>query len=403
MPKFPLKTPLRPAVTVKSSESGELVEAAEDAAADSGVTARYLFWRATFWLMVAFGIQTLASLMPDVIEEVYSQTVYYHLVRGMAVFNQLVGLPLGELLIAGIVIWYAGWTIWYLGRALRREVNIVEVFKILLLQWAALLTWGFAVFLLMWGLNYQRTPIEDRLPEMERLAEGHEEIIRVGERIVDGINRNYTSRNEQTATGASFMPLSTPVLYQTIEKGFQLEKMLGKASQGGFGPPKPLIFSRVTTWLDIRGVYVPFTGEALYNDTVPDCDKPFVIAHFKAHQRGFAREDEANFIAYAVCINSNEPYIRYSGYLHGLKVLDFLEKSDAQATATLKSQLIPPAMDDMNARNAYWAKSKSQTSSPAAEFLIKVYLRANRVRGGLKNFSEDTPLIVNYMLRNPER
>ncbi|HMX25980.1 MAG TPA: DUF3810 family protein, partial [Blastocatellia bacterium] len=258
MPKFPLKTPLRPAVTVKSSESGELVEAAEDAAADSGVTARYLFWRATFWLMVAFGIQTLASLMPDVIEEVYSQTVYYHLVRGMAVFNQLVGLPLGELLIAGIVIWYAGWTIWYLGRALRREVNIVEVFKILLLQWAALLTWGFAVFLLMWGLNYQRTPIEDRLPEMERLAEGHEEIIRVGERIVDGINRNYTSRNEQTATGASFMPLSTPVLYQTIEKGFQLEKMLGKASQGGFGPPKPLIFSRVTTWLDIRGVYVPF-------------------------------------------------------------------------------------------------------------------------------------------------
>lgn len=403
MPKLPLKTPLWPTVTVRSAESAELVEAAEDAAASSGVTARYLFWRAIFWLMVGFGIQTLASLMPDVIEEVYSQTIYYHLVRGMAIFNQLVSIPLGELLIAGIVIWYVGWTVWYLGRALRREVNVVEVFKILLLQWAALLTWGFAVFLLMWGLNYQRTPIEDRLPEMERLAEGREEIRSVGERIITGINRNYTSRDGQTATGASFMPLSTPVLYQSIEKGFQMEKMLGKASQGGFGNPKPLIFSRVTTWLDIRGLYMPFTGEALYNDNVPDCDKPFVIAHVKAHQRGFAREDEANFIAYVVCLNSSEPYIRYSGYLHGLKVLDFLEKSDAQAAANLKSLLIPPALDDLSARNAYWSKSKSPTAGTASDALIKIYLRANRVRGGLKNFSEDTPLIVNYMLRNPDR
>ena len=34
-----------------------------------------------------------------------------------------------------------------------------------------------------------------------------------------------------------------------------------------------------------------------------------------AHQRGIAREDEANFIAFLVCMASDDPYIRYSGYL----------------------------------------------------------------------------------------
>jgi hypothetical protein len=136
---------------------------------------------------------------------------------------------------------------------------------------------------------------------------------------------------------------------------------------------------------------------------VQDSDLPFTIAHVKAHQRGYAREDEANFIAFVVCIKSTEPYVRYSGFLHGLQVIDFLAKSDAPMAASLRSQIIPQAAADVNARDAYWSRSKSQTASPIADAIIKIYLRANRVRGGLKNFSEDTPLIVNYMMRNPNQ
>lgn len=404
MPRI-FKTPFGPTVTPRNANPPEPVEAdtVEAAEADSGVTARYLFWRALFWLMVAFGIQTLASLMPDVIEEAYSRNAYYHLVRGLAVFNKFSPVSAGEILIAGVVVWYVVWTLYYLGRAGRREVNPVEVFKILLLQWAGLFTWGFAVFLLMWGLNYQRTPIEDKIPDLDRRGEGREEIVNVGSRIIDGINRNFTTSDAQSATGQSKMTLSLPRLYQAIESSFQLETMLGKDSQGGFANPKPLIFSKVATWLDIRGVYIPYTGEATYNEAVQDSDLPFTIAHVKAHQRGYAREDEANFIAFVVCIKSPEPYIRYSGYLHGLQVLDFLAKSDTQAAAALRSQIIPLAAADVSARDAYWARSKSETASPIAETIIKIYLRANRVRGGLKNFSEDTPLIVNYLMKNPDR
>lgn len=396
-----MKIPFRPTVTPRATESAEVVEE-DSGGGEESVTARYLFWRALFWLMVAFGIQTLASLMPDTIESLYSQTIYYYLVRWMSTVNQFFPVSLGELLILGIVVWYVVWTLWYFGRAFRRETSILDVIKILFLQWAWLFTWGFAIFLLMWGLNYQRIPIEDRL-DLERRAEGREEIRGVGERIIQGINRNFTTRDASAATGTSQMTISTPKLYQSIESGFQLENSLGAASQGGFANPKPLFFSNVATWLEVRGVYIPYTGEATYNDKIMDCDLPFTIAHVKAHQRGYAREDEANFIAFVVCIKSPEPYIRYSGFLHGLKVLDFLAKSDAQTAEALKQQIVPVAGADVRAREAFWSKSKSGTFSPYANSIINIYLRANRIRGGLKNFSEDTPLIVNYMLRNPER
>ncbi len=396
-----LRVPLRPSVTPKVSaveddfgpEEGDSVE---------DVQARYIFWRALFWLIMAFAVQTLASLAPETVESVYSQTAYYYLVRWLSAANKFVSKPLGELLFVGIILWYIGFTLWYLGRAFRRETNLVDVLKVLVLQVAWLFTFAFAAFLLMWGLNYQRQPIEERM-DLERRAEGRQELIDVGRRIIDGINRNYSTRDAVAATGTSLMTVSQPKLFQSIENSFQLENSLGAASQGGFSDPKPLIFSKVATWLDIRAVYIPYTGEATYNENLLDCDLPFAIAHAKAHQRGFAREDEANFIAFLACIKSNEPYVRYSGFLHALKVLDFLARSDVQDTQALRAQLAPGPAADVTARETFGVRSKSSSLAPISDSIINIYLRANRIRGGLKNFSEDTPLIVNYMLRNPER
>ncbi len=398
-----MRFPLRPSVTPRSTkvvEADEVEEANGDSVED--VKARILFWRALFWLIMVFAVQTVAALSPELVENYYSQLIYYYLVRWLSVVNKFFPVAIGEALIALIIIWYIGWTFWYFGRVFRRESSFLDVIKVLLLQWAWLFTIFFALFLFMWGLNYQRMPIEERM-DLERRAEGREEIINVGRRIIDGVNRNYSTREASSVTGASQMTIGHARLHQSIENAFQLEGMLGAASQGGFANPRPLYFSNVATWLDIRGVYVPYTGEAVYNERVLDCDLPFVIAHVKAHQRGYAREDEANFIAFVICIKSNEPYIRYSGYLHALKVLDFLAKSDVQAAEFLKAQAVPGAVADIKARETYWERSKSPYLATATNAITNIYLRANRIRGGLKNFSEDTPLIVNYMLSNPER
>src|SRR5262249_13807619 len=121
---------------------------------------------------------------------------------------------------------------------------------------------------------------------------------------------------------------SRDALNKVIEQSFQSETLLGEAAKGTLSDPKQLVLSSLATWAGITGFYIPFTGEVTFNPDVPAFDLPMAIAHHKAHQRGYAREDEANFIGYLVCINSTEPYVRYSGYLFGLKVLDTLSKGN---------------------------------------------------------------------------
>ena len=50
---------------------------------------------------------------------------------------------------------------------------------------------------------------------------------------------------------------------------------------------------------------------------------PFTICHELAHLKGYIYEDEANFIAFMACINSDNLFFQYSGYLN---VLNYVSK-----------------------------------------------------------------------------
>ena len=79
---------------------------------------------------------------------------------------------------------------------------------------------------------------------------------------------------------------------------------------------KRIMLSEPMTYTHISGVYTFFTGEANINTNFPDYTLPYTAAHELAHQRGIAREDEANFVAFLVCKDSDDVYIRYSAYLN---------------------------------------------------------------------------------------
>ena len=65
---------------------------------------------------------------------------------------------------------------------------------------------------------------------------------------------------------------------------------------------KPVMLSELMSYTHITGVYSFFTGEANINVAFPDYTIPYTAAHELAHQRGIAREDEANFVAFLVCM-----------------------------------------------------------------------------------------------------
>jgi hypothetical protein len=185
-----------------------------------------------------------------------------------------------------------------------------------------------------------------------------------------------------------------------IEAAYQQAPLLsrtGSARESGFGPPKPVWLSRLMSWAHISGVYSPFTGEPNYNAEQPACDLPAAIAHEKAHQRGFAREDEASFVAFLVCINSSHPYVRYSGYLEGLQVAGALARLDPERSRQVIGELGPGPRADLKARASFWARYQGRVSEMSRQ-VNHGYLKANRVQSGVRNYHEVAALIIDYYL-----
>ena len=84
---------------------------------------------------------------------------------------------------------------------------------------------------------------------------------------------------------------------------------------GYYPNAKPVMGSYFMYQSGIIGVYFPFTMEANYNTYTSATYTPEVIAHELSHLKGYIYEDEANFIAYLACINSDNDMLKYSGYL----------------------------------------------------------------------------------------
>lgn len=92
--------------------------------------------------------------------------------------------------------------------------------------------------------------------------------------------------------------------------------------RGCYPHPKPIHFSYIMYQANCTGVYFPFSMEANYNSYLSDLSYGATVAHELSHLKGYIYEDEADFMAYLACIGSDDPYLRYSGYL---SVLGYLQ------------------------------------------------------------------------------
>ena len=104
-------------------------------------------------------------------------------------------------------------------------------------------------------------------------------------------------------------------------------------------------------YADIAGMYFPFTVESNINTDGPFFTIPATMGHEMAHQCGFMREDEANFIAYLACKQSDDALMRYSGYLLAYdNAVSALRKVDPEAAKAIGSGLSAAVRRDLAQR-----------------------------------------------------
>ena len=163
---------------------------------------------------------------------------------------------------------------------------------------------------------------------------------------------------------------------------------------GGYSVPKSVMLSRGMSYLNITGVYFPFTFEANVNTDIPDLELPFTMCHELAHVRGIMREQEANFTAYLACIYSGDDELMYSGYVTALMYAsNALYSADADKYKKLTEYISEDIYIDMIAYSEYW----TQFETPVAEAASAVndsYLKSNSQSGGIKSYGMITDLII---------
>ena len=75
--------------------------------------------------------------------------------------------------------------------------------------------------------------------------------------------------------------------------------------------------------INLGGIVSPLTGEVLRGtQLIKSVSYPTLIAHEMCHHKGYYREDEAEFLSYKICSESDDPFLRYSGLYMALYLAD---------------------------------------------------------------------------------
>ena len=125
------------------------------------------------------------------------------------------------------------------------------------------------------------------------------------------------------------------------------------------------------------------------------------MAHEMAHQRGIAREDEANFVAFLVCLESEDSYIRYSAYLN---LFDYLSSSlyraDKEAYKEVYLSLPENIIAEKAAYSRFYEKYKDNVFSDISDSVNNSYLVSQGQTSGTASYGLVTELAVAYLLKS---
>ncbi len=160
------------------------------------------------------------------------------------------------------------------------------------------------------------------------------------------------------------------------------------------GDLKVVVLSNGMSHLGIWGVYVPFTAEANVNINAPHAVIPSTTLHEMAHQRGFAREDEANYIAYLTATMHPDPDFQYSGTLMALRyTMSALFRADNDRFNELITTYSDGLRRDLDYIASFNQSNRSIISRISTE-INNLYLKANAQQDGVKSYGRMIDLLM---------
>ena len=240
----------------------------------------------------------------------------------------------------------------------------------------------FILFVLVFNAGYFGAPLEDESKlDLDRAEVSADELYRTAVHLAAEIEREAKEVNYKYQD-FSVMPYTLATLNDKLLEAYDSFCADHSFMTNFDSRVKPVMLSVPMSYTHITGIYSYFTGEANLNVDFPDYTLPFTAAHELAHQRGIAREDEANFIAYLVCISSDDAYIRYSGYLNMYEyVANALYLADDELYFEARSHLPVAVRYEQRAYSAFFDRYRDSVASEVSGTVNDTYLKLQGTEG----------------------
>lgn len=350
------------------------------------------------WLLVpgvlAIVLVFLARNNPEACELVFSRGLYPWLSSAVAFLPGLVGFSVAQWLVMIAAIAILAMIIRYVVRIIKDHGERLKQAYRLLMSVIGILSFAFFFYTMLCGLNYYRCTFAESAgyevqpsttEELRTLCSNLAQELNDARAEIDGDLESHVEEHGGFEGYAVRSVLEVETLakaYPTLAKPY-------------YSQPKPVtIFATLMSEADITGMFFAYTVESNVNVQPPFYTIPATMIHELAHQGGYMREDEANFIAYLACSQSGDALMRYSGYSLAFSyAIGALARDDLESARAIAATLSDEVRADRKESAVFWAEHDGGLRT-FAQSANDAYLKANDQADGTQSYGRVVDLLL---------
>ena len=352
---------------------------------------RYLLQNKIWWIsaLLLVVLIKLFSLNKDWVEVLYTSKFYFYISKFLRFLFGWIPFSLGDVLylIAGC------WLLWKLFVLIKLSLQKKLTRKLVFIRYLKLVldfAFIYIIFNIFWGINYNRKGIASQL-SLTNLSYDTTDLLLIQHLLLQKVNTSKSAliRIREAYPSKKELFKKAKDSYASAQKIYPfllLENLSVKSS----------LYGKFGDYLGFTGYYNPFTGEAQVNTTVPQFLQPYITTHEIAHQLGYAKENEANFVGYLAAINSPDTLFHYSAYfdlfLYANREVYYFDSVSSKKNLEL---LNPEVKKDIREIRQFNLDHRSFVE-PLITWIYGRYLKLNQQPQGMRSYNAVVAMMIAY-------
>ena len=330
----------------------------------------------------------ICTISPALIERYYSNGLYIGISKFLRTITGWLPFSAGDILYIVVSIFIIFSLIRGIQNIIRKKKSFISTFPFK--RYCVILLLIYIIFNVLWGINYNRKGIANQLGLNVKPYSLNDLKMIEGMLLV----RVNESKSEAIKNGAKYSTneamFSRAILsYDSLKKTYPFLNYTPRSL-------KSSLFGKLGNYLGFSGYYNPFSGEAQVNTTIPKMLLPYTTCHEMAHQLGYAKEMEANFVGYLTSTGSGDELFKYSAYLdlfiYATREVGYYDSTFAKGAY---KQLLPEVKSDLAEIKQFWRNHQNPVE-PVITWLYGNYLKANQQPRGMQSYNEVTADLIAY-------